>query len=101
MEYRDIQNCPIRKAFHVLGSKWIFLILLDLEKPKRYGEIRKSIPDISEKILIEKLKLLEKHQFIIRKNYNEIPPRVDYSLTETGKEVLKLVPILASIGENL
>lgn len=96
-----ISNCPIRKAFTVLGSKWVFLIILELNEKKRYGELKKAIPDISEKMLIEKLRLLEKHGFISRKNYKTIPPKVEYSLTNFGKEVLELKPILVKIGNNI
>lgn len=101
MENIDIKNCPIRKMFNVIGSKWTFLILMELEETKRYGEIKKRIPDISEKMLIEKLRLLEKHKFITRKNYNRIPPKVEYSLTKLGKETAKLTPMLANIGRKL
>jgi DNA-binding HxlR family transcriptional regulator len=101
MENVSIKNCPIRKAFQVLGSKWVFLIILELNTVKRYGEIKRAIPDISEKILIEKLKILEKNNFIFRKNYKTIPPKVEYSLTEKGREVLELTPVLVRIGENI
>ena len=98
---QNINNCPIRKAFQVLGSKWTFLILLELKEIKRYGEIKKKIPDISEKMLIEKLRLLENYKFISRKDFHQIPPKVEYSLMELGKEALDLVPLLAKIGEQI
>ncbi|MCK5601779.1 helix-turn-helix transcriptional regulator [Candidatus Pacearchaeota archaeon] len=101
MKCIDIKNCPIRKFFQILGSKWAFLIILELKTTKRYGEIKKAIPDVSEKMLIEKLKLLRKHGLVLRKNYNEIPPRVEYSLTESGREIIKLAPLLMKIGKNL
>lgn len=100
MDKNNIENCPIRKAFGILGSKWTFLILMELEDKKRYGELKKSISDITEKMLIEKLRLLEKHNFVLRKNYNLIPPKVEYSLTKLGKETLKLIPLLAEIGKK-
>lgn len=101
MKCVDIKNCPIRKFFQILGSKWAFLIILELQTTKRYGEIKKAIPDVSEKMLIEKLKLLEKHDLILRKNYNEIPPKVEYSLTKSGREIINLAPLLVKIGKNL
>jgi len=101
MKNNDIKECPIRKAFEIIGSKWAFLILTKLENKKRYGELKKGIPDITEKMLIEKLRLLEKYGFIIRKNYNTVPPKVEYSLTKLGKKTLDLVPLLEIIGKKL
>jgi len=101
MENKDIKNCPIRKAFQILGSKWTLLILMELKEVRRYGEVKKMIPDISEKMLIEKLRLLESYKFISRKNYNQIPPKVEYSLTKLGKEALELVPLLIKIGNKI
>ena len=97
----NLKHCPIRKALNILGGKWVFIILMELKKTKRYGEIKKTIPDISEKILIEKLRLLEKHKFIKRKNFNTIPPHVEYSLTALGKDTIKIIPSLIKIGEQL
>lgn len=59
------------------------------------------IPDITEKVLISKLKTLEENGFIKRKNYGEIPPRVEYSLTALGKNALNLIPALAEIGRKI
>lgn len=97
----NIQNCPIRKAQSVLGTKWSMLIIMSLDKKRRYGELKKLIPDITEKVLISKLKILEESGFIKRKNYGEIPPRVEYSLTVLGKNVLNLIPTLAKIGRKM
>lgn len=71
------------------------------DSKKRYSEIKKEIPDITEKVLIEKLKLLEENKFIKRKNYKTIPPKVDYCLLELWRESLELVPILAKIWEKI
>ena len=93
--------CPVRKALAILGSKWAFIIIMELDKPRRFNDLRRSIDDISEKVLIDKLKLLEKSGFIARRDFKEIPPRVEYSLTSKGREVLKLIPTLSKIGKSL
>ena len=101
MDKPDINNCPIRKTFRILGNKWAYIVILQLQEVKRYGEIKKNIPDISEKVLIDKLRLLQKYKFIKRKDYKQVPPKVEYSLTELGREALELKPILLKIGMKL
>ncbi len=101
MKSFDVSDCPIRRAFKVLGSKWTFIILLQLEQTRRYGEIKKRIPDISEKILIEKLRLLQKYELITRKDYQQIPPRVEYALTALGNTALELKPALLKLGTQM
>jgi DNA-binding HxlR family transcriptional regulator len=91
-------NCPVRNALTVLGSKWVLIILANLDKSKRYSELKRDISNITEKMLIEKLKLLEEKKFITRKDYKLIPPKVEYKITEFGKESLLLIPILQNIG---
>ncbi len=67
----------------------------------RFNEIRKRIPDVSEKVLIDKLKVLVAAGIVFRKNFNEVPPRVSYRLTERGKEALRIVERLEAFGEKL
>lgn len=97
----DTKLCPVRKVLGVLGSKWAFVIVMELYEPRRFNDLKRAIPDISEKVLIDKLKLLEKAGFINRKDYKVIPPRVEYSLTKSGLQVHALLPELAKIGENI
>ena len=79
----------------LLGDKWKFIILCKLLKgTKRFGEIEKSIGNISPKVLTQQLKDLEAFGFISRKTYDQIPPRVEYSVTEFGKT---LVPIMSAM----
>lgn len=99
--YSDIENCPVRKTLRVLGTKWSMLIVMNLDRNRRYGELKKMIPDITEKVLISKLKILEEGGFIKRKNYGEIPPRVEYSLTAMGKKASNIIPALAEIGKKM
>lgn len=95
-------SCPIRKSSEILGGRWTLLILNSLkENKKRFWEIKKEIPDVSEKVLIDKLKILEEKWFIKRKDYKTIPPKVEYSLLELWEESLAIIPILANVGSKL
>ncbi|GAB4401445.1 MAG: winged helix-turn-helix transcriptional regulator [Microscillaceae bacterium] len=85
-------RCPIRTTLELLGGKWKLLILHQLYgKTLRLSELKNLIPDISEKMLIQELKVLVDSGLVIRKNFGEVPPRVEYSLTEKGKNVKPLI----------
>ena len=83
-------TCPIRNILSRMSDKWSLLILntLNHNNIMRYKELNVAIPDISQKMLSSTLKRLEKDKLIRRKMYREIPPRVEYSLTKTGKELM-------------
>ncbi len=90
-------NCPVRKTLRLLGGKWTLLILFEIgENVMRYGEIKRKVKGISEKMLIQELNYLREHKLIHKKAYPEIPPRVEYRLTELG---LKTLPIAQTLGE--
>jgi len=101
MTKHNEQTCPSRKALKILGGKWSMLIIYYLSEIKRYGELKKLIPDISEKMLIQNLRQLEKTKIVKRKDFHLIPPKVEYSLTPLGKEFLSLTPILMALGKKL
>ena len=86
-------SCPIRNVLSRFSDKWSLLILATLQgkEKMRYKELLNAIPDISQKMLSSTLKQLEADHFLIRKAYAEIPPRVEYSLTEMAKS---LMPVL-------
>ena len=85
-------RCPIRTTLELVGGKWKLLILFQLFKgPLRLNELKKSIPDISEKMLIQELKTLVDSELVSRKNFGEVPPRVEYALTEKGKAAMPLI----------
>ena len=100
MRELDLQypTCPIRNILSRMSDKWSLLILRSLQKNgiMRYKDLMSTIPDISQKMLSSTLKRLEEYNLINRKMYPEIPPRVEYSLTETGK---KLMPALQMMIE--
>lgn len=95
-KYTRIEDCPIRNVLSRFSSKWAMLILCVLSENEatRFNTISKAIPDISPKVLTETLKALEADGLVKRKLYAEIPPRVEYSLTEVGQS---LIPILNSL----
>ena len=96
-------NCPVRRTLTLLGGKWRLLILFQInERVIRYGELKKAIPGISEKMLIQELNFLVEHKFVSKKAYPEIPPRVEYSLTKLGLKTLPIADTLTTFGlENL
>ncbi|MEP7095511.1 MAG: helix-turn-helix domain-containing protein [Flavobacterium sp.] len=97
------ENCPVRKSLGLLSGKWTLLILFQInERVIRYGELKRAIPGISEKMLIQELNFLVENKLVSKKAYPEIPPKVEYSLTKLGLKTLPIADTLASFGlENL
>ena len=92
--------CPVEVTMSVMGGKWTAPILWYLKgKTLRYGELKKMLVTISEKVLINELKTLEGHGLVIRKNYNEVPPRVEYSLSPYGKSIVPIIDLISKWGE--
>lgn len=91
-------NCPIRNVLSRVGDKWSMLVLFTLESNnnQRFKELQRNIPDISQKMLTTTLKMLEADGLILRVAFSEIPPRVEYSLTEKGESLLPLINNLIS-----
>ncbi|WP_223067343.1 winged helix-turn-helix transcriptional regulator [Paenibacillus caui] len=89
-------NCEKELTLAVIGGKWKLIILwhLGLEGTKRFSELKKLIPHITQKMLTNQLRELEEDQLISRKVYPEVPPRVEYSMTEYGQS---LMPVLKSM----
>ena len=97
-----LPDCPLRKALVALGGKWNLIIIKTIGKEElRYGKIKREIPDISEKVLIEKIKVLVTYNIVIRKNFNEVPPRVSYRLSKTGIKALKIIDEMVLFGNEL
>ena len=84
--------CPVETTLMLIGDKWKVLILRDLmDGTKRFGELKKSIGTVSQKVLTAQLRDMEEKGLLNRKVYAEVPPRVEYTLTETG---YSLKPVL-------
>lgn len=87
-----IADCPARAILDVLAGKWALLLIHALiEGPARTSELRRRVGGISEKMLIQTLRLLERHGLVRRHSYAEVPPRVEYSLDELGISLSELV----------
>ncbi len=98
---RDTAHCPVRKAMNLIGSKWKVLLLENLrDGRKRYGELKRLLPDISEKVLIQELKDLVASGLLTKHAYPEIPPRVEYELTDSGQQALPIVDSLVAFGKQ-
>ena len=91
-----IEICPVRNVVARFGNKWALLVILVLSEnePIRYNELGRKIPDISSRVLSNTLRILEADGLIDRRFYQEVPPRVEYSLTDTGRS---LVPIILEL----
>lgn len=91
-------NCPIRNILSRIGDKWSMLVLYTLEtdEAKRFKELQRNIPDISQKMLTATLKMLEADGLVKREAFAEVPPRVEYSLSDKGKTLLPHINALIS-----
>ncbi len=91
-------DCPIRNVLAHISGKWSLLVLYTLDRngmsPMRFNQLRRAIPDISQKVLTTTLRTLETDGLICRKVFAEVPPRVEYSLTERA---LTLIPLVDSL----
>ncbi|RTQ53671.1 transcriptional regulator [Hymenobacter gummosus] len=93
--------CPVRTTLNVLGGKWKLLILSYLlHEPRRYGELKRLVPEITEKMLIQELRELELDGIVARRVYQQVPPKVEYYLTDLGQEVKPLFQALVGWGQD-
>ena len=94
---RNLPACPVEVTLMLISDRWKVLILRDLiSGTKRFGELKKSIGSISQKVLTSNLRSMEEDGLLTRKVYAEVPPRVEYTLTELGKS---LQPILLAMQQ--
>ncbi|XOK61589.1 winged helix-turn-helix transcriptional regulator [Paenibacillus elgii] len=96
-------NIPAEATLEVLGGKWKLLILCHLNcgpGPKRTSELKKAIPEITQKVLTQQLRELEEDGIIIRTVYNEVPPKVVYELSELGMSLKSILDQLGEWGEQ-
>lgn len=96
----DLPTCPVETTLFFLSTKWSALILRDLmDGPRRFNELRRSIGRISQKVLTSNLRQMEKHGLLTRTVYAEVPPRVEYKLTELGASLKPVLDTLRWWGE--
>lgn len=94
------EECGLGPAFAVIGGKWKALILWEINtQPRRFGELKRLIHGISEKMLIQQLRELERDGIVHRKAFPEVPPRVEYSVTPWGTSLTTAIIPLADWGE--
>lgn len=91
----------IASAMQIIGNKWTALILRDLfAGPKRFGELEKSVGEINPRTLSQRLDDLEAHGIITKKSFNEVPPRIEYTLTQKGHDLLPILQQMAAWGDK-
>ena len=98
---KDLPACPVETTLMLIGDKWKVLILRDLMPgTKRFGELKKSIGQVSQKVLTAQLRDMEASDLVNRKVYAEVPPRVEYTLTELGYSLKPVLDALWNWGEE-
>lgn len=94
-------NCPVEATLDLVGGKWKMIILWYIdERPRRYGELNRLIPNIADRVLARQLKELTEHGLIRRIEYPEVPPRVEYRLTPLGESLRPVIEEICNWGEQ-
>lgn len=98
---KELPACPVETTLMLIGDKWKVLILRDLlSGTKRFGELKKSLGSVSQKVLTTQLRAMEESGLINRKIYAEVPPRVEYSLTGLGQSLKPILDAMQNWGEE-
>ena len=98
---QELPACPVEITMSLIGDKWKILIIRDLlTGTKRFGELKKSLTGISQKVLTNNLRDMEKSGLVHREVFAEVPPRVEYSLTETGWSLNPILDSMVQWGNN-
>ena len=98
---RELPACPVETTLTLIGDKWKVLILRDLILgTKRFGELKKSIGSVSQKVLTAQLRDMERNGLVHREVYAEVPPRVEYSLTDLGNSLKPILDSMMIWGES-
>ncbi len=93
--------CPVETTLTLISDKWKILIIRDLQDgTKRFGELKRSVSGISQKVLTANLRQMESNGLVNRKVYAEVPPKVEYSLTELGKSLEPVISVMAAWGTD-
>lgn len=97
----ELPACPVETTLTIISDKWKVLILRDLMTgTKRFGELKKSIGNVSQKVLTSQLRQMEESGVVFRKVYPEVPPRVEYSLTDLGRSLKPILDAMQNWGEG-
>lgn len=97
----ELPACPVATTVQLIGSKWKLLILRNLlQRPWRFNELKKSLEGISQKVLTDSLRSMENDGLVIRTVYAEVPPRVEYALSELGESMRPILDAMQKWGED-
>ncbi|MBD5146951.1 MAG: helix-turn-helix transcriptional regulator [Ruminococcus sp.] len=95
----ELPACPVATTVQIIGSKWKLLIIRNLmERPWRFNELKNDLEGISQKVLSDSLRSMEEDGIIVRNVYPEVPPKVEYSLTELGESMRPILDAMAVWG---
>lgn len=97
----ELPVCPVATTVQIIGSKWKLLIIRNLiERPWRFNELKNDLEGISQKVLSDSLRSMEDDGIIVRNVYPEVPPKVEYSLTEPGESMRPILDAMAVWGDE-
>lgn len=97
----EMPACPVATTVQLIGSKWKLLIIRNLmQRPWRFNELRRDLEGISQKVLTDSLRSMEEDGLITRTVYPEVPPRVEYALSELGESMRPIIDAMAAWGES-
>ena len=95
----ELPDCPVATTVQLIGSKWKLLILRNLlVRPRRFNELRKSLDGISQKVLTDSLRSMEEDGIITRTVFPEVPPRVEYALSDLGESMRPIIKAMEEFG---
>ena len=98
---KQLPACPVETTLMLIGDKWKVLILRDLmQGTKRFGELKKSVDNVSQKVLTAQLRAMEENGLLTRTVYAQVPPKVEYTLTELGKSLRPILDAMLNWGEQ-
>lgn len=101
LKKEELPDCPVATTVQLIGNKWKLLILRNLRmRPWRFNELQKSLEGISQKVLTESLRSMEADGIIVRTVYAEVPPRVEYSLSELGDTIRPILDAMEKWGND-
>lgn len=102
VDYKNLPSCPVETTLCFISDKWKILIIRDLfSGTKRFNELKKSLYPVTQKMLTQQLRQMEADGLVKRKVYPEVPPKVEYSLTDLGKSLEPVIEALKEWGTNL
>ena len=101
MELKDLPKCPVETTLCMIGEKWKIIIIRELlTGTKRFGELKKAVSGITQKVLTTNLRKMEDDGLVMRRVYAQVPPRVEYTLTDVGYSLAPVLDAMASWGTD-